>query len=74
VIAGDTAASMLAEWAEGCDCPPDLTGDGLLNIFDFLAFQTAFANEDPSADFAAPFGVYNIFDYLAFQTAFSNGC
>ena len=49
-------------------------GDGLLNVFDFLAFQTAFSEEDPAADLAAPFGVFNVFDFLAFQTAFGMGC
>jgi len=55
-------------------CPGDFNQDGSLNIFDYLAFQTAFGGEDPSADLAAPFGVFNVFDFLAFQTAFGNGC
>lgn len=55
-------------------CVADLNNDGLLNIFDFLAFQSFFSGEDPRADLAEPFGVFNIFDFLAFQTAFGEGC
>jgi len=47
---------------------------GLLNLFDLLAFQTAYGNEDPAADLGAPFGVINLFDFLAFQTYFGYGC
>jgi len=56
------------------DCLADLTGDGVLNVFDFLAFQTAFSDEHPRADMAPTYGVFNVFDFLAFQTAFGDGC
>jgi hypothetical protein len=59
---------------QGGACVADFDGDGRVNLFDFLAFQTAFGNEDPRADLAAPFGVFNLFDFLAFQTAYGNGC
>jgi len=55
-------------------CAADMNGDGQLNLFDFLAFQSAFSNEDPAADLAEPFGTFNIFDFLAFQTAYGQGC
>jgi len=55
-------------------CQADMNGDGALNVFDFLAFETFFSDEDPRADLAAPFGVFNVFDFLAFQTLFSEGC
>jgi len=54
-------------------CAADFDGNGLLNIFDFLAFQTAFSNQDPAADFDDN-GLFNVFDFLAFQTAFGTGC
>ena len=59
-----------------CDpggCPADLDGDGVLTIFDFLAFQTAFDNMEAVADFDGD-GAFTIFDFLAFQTAFDAGC
>jgi len=55
-------------------CIADFDGNGRLNVFDFLLFQTAFSNQDPQADLAPPFGVFNVFDFLAFQSAFGNGC
>ncbi|MEQ9096003.1 MAG: integrin alpha [Phycisphaerales bacterium] len=55
------------------DCPADLNGDGVLNIFDFLEFQNLFAMGDPIADFDGD-GSLTIFDFLAFQNAFVAGC
>ncbi len=57
-----------------CDtCRADLTGDGELNIFDFLEFQNLFASGDPRADFDGD-GDLTIFDFLEFQNDFSAGC
>jgi len=50
----------------------DLDGDGLLTVFDFLAFQNAFDAGDPVADFTLD-GRFDIFDFLAFQNAFDAG-
>jgi len=50
----------------------DLTGDGSLDIFDFLAFQNAFDAGDPLADFDGNCTL-DIFDFLAFQNAFDAG-
>ena len=50
----------------------DLNGDGVLNIFDFLAFQNAFDAGDPLADFDGNCTL-DIFDFLAFQNAFDAG-
>ena len=55
------------------DCPPDFTGDDLLDIFDVFAFLDAFNAGDPVADFTAD-GVLDIFDVFAFLDAFSAGC
>jgi len=60
-----------------CDpgfCAADMNRDGTLNVFDFLAYQSQYANEDACADLAEPFGSFNVFDFLAFQGYFSNGC
>ncbi len=50
----------------------DLTGDGVLDLFDFLAFQNAFDAADPLADFDGNCTL-DIFDFLAFQNAFDAG-
>jgi hypothetical protein len=55
-------------------CSADYNGDGSLNVFDFLAYQSGFAAGESRADFAAPYGVLNIFDFLAYQSAFGSGC
>ena len=57
----------------GDRCRADLDGDGQLTIFDFLAFQNAFAAGDLIADFDGDGGL-TIFDFLAFQNEFDAGC
>ncbi|MCW5755743.1 MAG: hypothetical protein KIT54_00740 [Phycisphaeraceae bacterium] len=54
-------------------CRADLDGDGVLTIFDFLAFQNLFAAGDMRADFDGD-GSLTIFDFLAFQNEFAAGC
>lgn len=54
-------------------CPPDLTGDGVLNFFDVSAFLSAINTGDPVADFNGD-GVYDFFDVSAFLNAYSAGC
>jgi uncharacterized membrane protein len=54
-------------------CRADLTGDGVLDFFDFLAFQNLFAAGDLRADFTGD-GVLDFFDFLAFQDEFAAGC
>jgi hypothetical protein len=71
---GDTSefsACILAE-GEGA-CYPDLTGDGVLDLFDFLAFVNAFNAADPSADCTGD-GIFDLFDFLCFVNAFNAGC
>jgi predicted outer membrane repeat protein len=61
-------------------CYADLdqsTGVGVLDLFDFLRFQTLFVVNDPLAcqvDRSTGNGVCDIFDFLAFQSEFSAGC
>lgn len=54
-------------------CRADMDGDGALTIFDFLAFQSAFATGDMAADFDGD-GALTVFDFLAFQSEFDAGC
>jgi hypothetical protein len=54
-------------------CYPDFTGDGELDLFDFLAFVNAFNAVDPSAD-CDETGSFDLFDFLCFTNAFNAGC
>ena len=54
-------------------CRPDIDGDCILTIFDFLGFQNLFDAGDLAADFDGD-GSLTIFDFLAFQNAFDSGC
>ncbi len=57
----------------GPSCPPDLTGDSVLDFFDVQAFLQAFASEDATADFTND-GIFDFFDVQAFLAAFAQGC
>jgi hypothetical protein len=54
-------------------CYADFNGDGLLDLFDFLAFVNAFNVTDPKADCDANGGL-DLFDFLCFVNAFNAGC
>ena len=54
-------------------CRVDMNRDGAVNIFDFLAFQTAFDGGSPQADFNND-TLINVFDFLEFQNQFGIGC
>ena len=54
-------------------CRVDMNEDGVVNLFDFLAFQTAFDGGSPFADFTNDTEL-NVFDFLEFQNQFSQGC
>lgn len=54
-------------------CIPDFNGDGVLNLADFGAFQTAFALNQCRADVNGD-GILNLADFGAFQTLFALGC
>lgn len=60
----------------GRPCAADCTGDGELDVFDFLCFQDAFVLGDAYADFdiSTGRGTLDIFDFLAFQNEFVGGC
>ncbi len=59
-------------------CPADLfppnNPDGVVNFFDLSEFLALYNQQDPAADFAAPFGVLNFFDLAAYLDAFNAGC
>lgn len=58
------------------ECRADLdhsTGYGVLDLFDYLAFQALFIQQDPAGDFDGD-GQFTVFDFLAFQNAFAAGC
>jgi hypothetical protein len=74
-----TARSSMLEFVEGhatltvIACRADLNQDQVLDLFDFLAFQNAFAAGEPIADFDFD-GALTVFDFLAFQNRFDAGC
>jgi hypothetical protein len=57
----------------GSPCFADFDRSGDLDVFDFLAFQNAFAVGDYRAD-CDGCGTLNIFDFLCFLTRFDQGC
>lgn len=54
-------------------CYVDFDGSGSLDVFDFLAYQTAFDAGEAIADLDGD-GTLTIFDFLAFSNAFEDGC
>jgi WD40 repeat protein len=54
-------------------CPADFSGDGAVNLQDFLVFLQAYALAEGRADFDAN-GAVNLNDFLAFLSAFAAGC
>ncbi|MCA9277479.1 MAG: hypothetical protein H6815_01675 [Phycisphaeraceae bacterium] len=54
-------------------CYADCDGSGALNIFDYICFGNAYANNDPYADCDGS-GTLNIFDYICFGNEYANGC
>ena len=54
-------------------CRADFNGDGMADLFDFLAFLNAFDAGEILADFDFD-GELTVFDFLAFQNRFDAGC
>jgi hypothetical protein len=54
-------------------CPPDINGDGSVNIADFLAFLQLYSSGAAAADFNGD-GQVNVTDFLAFLAAYAAGC
>lgn len=55
------------------DCYPDFTGDGALDLFDFLQFVNEFNEPADRADCTED-GGYDLFDFLCFVNSFNQGC
>jgi hypothetical protein len=54
-------------------CYADFTGDGALDLFDFLAYVNAFNGGADSAECDGDAGL-TLFDFLCFVNAFNAGC
>ena len=72
VSVGDRVRDI--SWGRGVACPPDLTGDCTLNIFDVQAFVTLYSAQNPAADLAEPFGSFDVFDVMAYIGLLNAGC
>ncbi len=77
-INGQQIARFARVTCDACyaDCD-HTTGPGVLDIFDFLCFQSRYAAGDPYAcdcDLSTGSGVCDIFDLLCFGNAFARGC
>jgi len=57
----------------GAPCYADFDRSGTLDVFDFLAYQNAFAVENYRAD-CDGCGSLDVFDFLCFLRAFDDGC
>jgi hypothetical protein len=54
-------------------CYPDCDGNGILDINDFICFQTFYAISDPYAD-CDNNGILDINDFICYQTFYAIGC
>jgi len=57
----------------GLPCPADCNGDTVLNILDFVCFQSQWQQQTERGDCDGN-GVYNVLDFVCFQNVFQNGC
>lgn len=70
---GNSVSIFINSAGSGPACVADFDGDGVLTVFDFLAFQTAFDAGDARADIDGD-GRLTLLDFLAFQNRFAAGC
>ncbi len=70
-LAVDNVSYGVIDNGEGCYA--DLNGDGVLDLFDFLAFTNAFNAGDDLGDCDGD-GLFDLFDFLCFTNAFNAGC
>jgi len=54
-------------------CPADCDGNGVLNILDFVCFQTEWQNQTDLGD-CDDNGQFNILDFVCYQGLFQQGC
>ncbi|MFG0285527.1 MAG: hypothetical protein ACF8R7_14005 [Phycisphaerales bacterium JB039] len=67
----DMAIVMTVFARTGCDV--DCDGDGVIDILDFVCFQSAFGAGDPVADCDRS-GALDLYDFLCFTHLFALGC
>ena len=70
---GADQGAVLVYSTTGCLCYPYFTGDGTLDLFDFLAYVNAFNAGDSNADCDGNGGL-DLFDFLCFVNDFNAGC
>jgi hypothetical protein len=70
---GVDQGAVLVYSTVGCPCYADFTGDGALDLFDFLGYLNAFNGGEPAADCDGAGGL-DLFDFLCFVNAFNEGC
>ncbi len=70
-IPGGTYTSPWARLA--CSCPSDCDNSGLLDVDDFVCFQTLYAVGDMRADCDGD-GALAVEDFVCFQVAYAVGC
>ncbi len=73
-VLGDIVAQCDDPCAASCPCACDWDVAPIFDIFDFLAFQTAFVAGEDCACLFDPAPICDIFDFLAFQNQFVIGC
>ncbi len=76
IMTGGTFTVSGGFWAgiaSSTPCPADFNADGIVDLFDYLDFVSAFANNLPESDFNRD-SVIDFFDYLDFVDAFAAGC
>lgn len=74
--ADEATRPLLTVEFQPAPCPADCdhsTGAGVLDLFDFLCFQNAFAGADPAADCTGD-GVLDLLDFQCFAGVFDAGC
>lgn len=70
---GNTALNLARLGCPELHCYADCDFSGTLDFFDFLCFQTGFADGFLVADCDGS-GAVNLVDFLCFQNAFAAGC
>jgi outer membrane protein assembly factor BamB len=75
IASGASADANGNEVPDECEnlCPADINGDGALNVLDFVAFQLAWQDHDPSAD-CNDDGSFDITDFVCYQVLYQAGC
>jgi probable HAF family extracellular repeat protein len=70
-VQGDHSFALLI--SPGTGCYPDFTGDGTLDLFDFLAFVNTFNAGGDKADCDGQGGL-DLFDFLCYTNSVNAGC